>query len=63
MAGWDEVTTYEQLQAMTPEEREAHFDASIIWRLEDVPEQYRPALEIQRQRLLVREARLRGQAS
>ena len=63
MAGWDDVTTYEQLQEMTPAEREAHFDASIIWRLEDVPEQYRPILERQEQRILEREARLRGKAS
>lgn len=63
MAGWDDVTTYEDLQAMSPAEREAHFDASIIWKLEDVPEQYQPALELQRQRILAREARLHGKAS
>jgi hypothetical protein len=28
--GMDGVTTYEQLQAMTPEQRRAHFFASIV---------------------------------
>jgi hypothetical protein len=30
MAGWDEVITFEQLQAMTPQERSEHFRASIM---------------------------------
>ena len=59
----DGVVSFEDLQAMTPAERHQNFRDSIIWKLEDVPEQYRPALERQRQRLLEREARLRGQAS
>jgi hypothetical protein len=59
----DGVTSYDELMAMTQAEREANFDASIIWKLDEVPEQYLPALERQRQRLLAREERLRGQAS
>jgi hypothetical protein len=62
-ARMDGVTSYDELMAMTQAEREANFDASIIWKLDEVPEQYLPALERQRQRLLAREERLRGQAS
>ena len=67
MSGWDEVTTYEQLQAMTPQERSEHFDASIV-----VDPDSLPALERQHihglsarlnERSRAREERLRGQAS
>jgi hypothetical protein len=30
MASWKDVTTYDDLQAMTPEERSAHFRACIV---------------------------------
>ncbi|HEX2809821.1 MAG TPA: hypothetical protein VHN80_26965 [Kineosporiaceae bacterium] len=63
----DGVTTYEQLQAMTPEQRRAHFYASIVLD----PTTLRPGMQRrleemgaeldERQR--VREERLRGQAS
>ena len=63
----DGVTTYEQLQAMTPEQRRAHFNASIVLD----PTTLRPGMQRrleemaaeldERQR--VREERLRGQAS
>jgi hypothetical protein len=59
----DGVTSYDELMAMTPEERHQHYLDSIIRSIEDVPAQYLPALERQRQRLLAREERLRGQAS
>lgn len=62
-AGNSEVTTYEQLQAMTPQERREHFRASIVWDLDDLTESERALLETQRRRVLAREERLRGQAS
>lgn len=58
-----EFLTYEQLQAMSPAEREAAFDASIVWDPETLPERYRQRLEAQTERVLAREERLRGQAS
>ena len=61
--GVGEFLTYEQLQAMSPAEREAAFDASIVWDPETLPERYRQRLEAQTQRVLAREDRLRGQAS
>jgi hypothetical protein len=67
MAGWDDVTTYEQLQAMTPEERSAHFRASVVLDPSVLPaaEQQRLAemTEQMNARTLAREERLRGQAS
>lgn len=65
--GMDGVTTCEQLQAMTPEQRRAHFYASIVLD----PSNLRPGMQ-QRleemgaeldERQQVREERLRGQAS
>jgi len=50
----DEVTSYDELMAMTPQERHQHYLDSIIWKVEDVPVQHRPALERQRQRLVAR---------
>lgn len=63
MAGWEDVTTYEQLQAMSPEERHQHFLDSVVWKAEDLTQREHRLLEEQRQRLLAREARLRGKAS
>ena len=63
MASRDEVTTYEQLQAMTPQERREHFHASIVWDLEELTERERALVDRQSQRVLAREERLRGQAS
>lgn len=57
------VVTVDELDKMTPAERERTFQDSIIRDLDDVPEQYRSALEAQRARVLEREARLRGNAS
>jgi hypothetical protein len=59
----DGVTGYEDLQAMTPEQRSAHFRESVVLD----PAQWRPneqALVARlREQVLEREARLRGQAS
>jgi hypothetical protein len=55
MAGWDDVTTYEQL---TREERLAHFKASIVRELDTLPELYKRRVEAQDARVLVREERL-----
>ena len=57
------VITVAELEQMTPEERERTFKDSIVRDLDDVPEQFRPVLEAQRDRVLEREARLRGNAS
>jgi hypothetical protein len=59
----DGVVSYDELQAMTPQERHENFRESIIWRAEDVPDQYRPTLDRLQRRRDEREARLRGQAS
>ncbi len=59
----EDAVSYDELQAMTPQERHENFRDSILWRVEDVPDQYRPALERLQQRRDEREARLRGQAS
>ncbi len=55
------MTTYEQLQAMSPTERREHFRASLV--LDRA--QYRPNERALVERLdaLEREERLRGQAS
>jgi hypothetical protein len=63
MAGWDEVTTFEQLQAMTPQQRHKSFLASIVRNEDDLRPNERPLLERMREQVLEREARLRGEAS
>jgi hypothetical protein len=67
MAGWDDVTTYEQLQAMTPEERSAHFRASVVLDPSTLPAAQQQRLaEMAAEmnaRTLAREERLRSQAS
>jgi hypothetical protein len=67
MAEWDDVTTYEQLQAMTPEERSAHFRSSIVLDPSTLSAaQQRRLSEMTAEmnvRTLAREERLRGQAS
>ena len=67
MDGWDEVTTYDQLQEMTPEERKAHFRASIVWHPDTLPPAKRRVFERLTEQLnertTVREERLRGTAS
>ena len=35
-----EITTAEELAQMTPEQRQAQFEASIVWNLDDVPAEY-----------------------
>ena len=63
MPGRDEITTYEQLQAMTPQERHEHFLASTVLD----PADWRPNERALVQRLdeltLARQERLRGEAS
>ncbi|WP_088312427.1 hypothetical protein [Kineosporia sp. R_H_3] len=54
------VTTVSDIEAMTPAERGQSFEDSIIYDLDQVPTEFQPALEAQRQRVLEREARLRG---
>jgi hypothetical protein len=63
MAGRDDVTTFEELQSMTSAQRREHFDASIVLDLDDLTPAQRALLEEQNQRVLTREARLRGKAS
>jgi hypothetical protein len=67
MAGWDEVTTYEQLQAMTPEERKARFRASMVRDPSTLPPALRRTFERLTDKLNedteAREERLRGHAS
>jgi len=57
------VTTFEELQAMTPAQRREHFNASIVLDLDELTPGQRELLEEQNRRVLVREARLRGKAS
>ncbi|MGL5852297.1 MAG: hypothetical protein ACRCZD_16080 [Phycicoccus sp.] len=57
MAGRD-VTTFEELQGMTPKERQEHLGASIVSDLSDLTPRERQLLEVQDERVLVREARL-----
>jgi len=59
----DDVVTYEQLQKLTPAERTAHFRASIVRDLDELPEQYQARIQAQTARVLAREERLRGNAS
>ena len=67
MAGWDDVTTFEQLQAMTPDERSAHFRASVVLDPSTLPAAQQQRLsEMTAEmtaRTVAREERLRGQAS
>ena len=67
MAGWDEVTTFEQLQAMTPQERGEHFRASIVLDPSTLSPAARRSFarltERLNERAAAREERLRGTAS
>ena len=67
MPSWDEVTTYEQLEAMTPEQRSEHFRASIVLDPSTLPSDDHDRLAEMTARLnertRAREAHLRGQAS
>jgi hypothetical protein len=67
MAGWDDVVTYEQLQALTPEERREQFRASIVLDPDSLPEGERDHVKALSARLDARtrerEEHLRGQAS
>jgi hypothetical protein len=54
MAGWDDVTTYEQLQAMAPSEREAHLRASLVTDLDDLTPRERELLQEQDRRVRAR---------
>ena len=57
------VVTVSEIEAMTAAERAQSFEDSIIYDLGQVPAEFQPALEAQRQRVLDRDARLRGNAS
>lgn len=57
------VTTVSEIESMTPAQRQRSFEDSIVYDLDEIPASYQPALEAQRQRVLDREARLRGTAS
>lgn len=57
------LVTVTEIEAMTPAERAESFENSIVYDLDQVPAEYQPTLEAQRQRVLDREARLRGNAS
>jgi hypothetical protein len=67
LGGMDGVTTYDQLQAMSPEQRRAHFYASIVLD----PATLRPGMQRRLEemgaelddRQEAREERLRSQAS
>jgi hypothetical protein len=63
MAGSDVVTTYEQLQAMTPQERHEHFATSIVLNPADFRPNERELVERLDELTLAREERLHGQAS
>jgi len=63
MAGWDEVTTFEQLQAMTPQQRREHFRASIVLDPAEFRANERALVERLDELTREREERLRGQAS
>jgi negative regulator of sigma E activity len=57
------VVTAAELEKMTPAERHASFEASIVYDLDTLTDRERARLNEQRDRVLAREARLRGQAS
>jgi hypothetical protein len=62
MAGPDEITTYEQLQAMTPQERHEHFLASTVLNPPDRRPNERALVQRLDELTLAREEHLRGQA-
>jgi hypothetical protein len=62
MAARDEVTTFEQLQGLTAQERQDHFRASIVSDLDHLTPRERELLQEQNRRVLAREARPRGKA-
>jgi hypothetical protein len=51
------VVTAAELEAMTPAERQASFDASVVTDLEQVPPERRDRIEALRERALERIAR------
>ena len=63
MARQNQVTTYEQLQAMSPAERREHFRASIVLDPADYRPNERALVEHLNAAGVAREGRLRGQAS
>ncbi len=54
------MTTFEQLQAMSPEQRSAHFRAAIVTDLDDLTARERELLEEQNRRVQARDERQRG---
>jgi hypothetical protein len=60
MAARDEVTTFEQLQGLTAQERHEHFRASIVSHLDHLTPRERELLQEQNRRVLARKARPRG---
>jgi len=63
MSGGGEVTTFEQLQAVTPRERHEHFLASIMCNDADLRPNERALLERSAELVQEREQRFRGEAS
>ena len=63
LVAMDGVTSYEDLQAMTPEQRSAHFRASLVLDAEQWQPNEQALAERLREQVLQREERLRGQAS
>jgi hypothetical protein len=55
-----DVTTFEQLQTMSPAQRSAHFRASIITDLDDLTARERELLEEQNRRVPAHEEHPRG---
>jgi hypothetical protein len=63
VVGRGEVTTYEQLQAMTPQQRHEHFLVSIVWDRADLRPNEQALLDRAAVFALDRERRLPGEAS
>ena len=59
----DGTTTYEQLQAMTAQERHDHFLASIVWDMDTLTPRQRELLDQQTERVLAREEARRREPS
>ena len=67
MASWDDVTTYDELQEMRPEQRGTHFRSRIVLDPSTLtPAEQQRLAEMDARldtRAATREARLRGRAS
>ncbi|HYY12006.1 MAG TPA: hypothetical protein VE781_13795 [Kineosporiaceae bacterium] len=67
MSSWEDVTTFEQLQGMTPQERSQLFDDALVMDLRHLTAAERERVQALQVRLdersRVREAEARGKAS